>query len=148
MALPRAGRLALFYGNWYTRPIVERVYKKIDDGALAQALSKINAFERTLSDDGALLIKLWFHVSKKDQRRRMQRLEGSKSTRWRVSAEDWKHHELYDRFVRVSDGVLRETNRGDAPWHVIEAADDRYRDMTAARLILSALQARLERASG
>jgi AMP-polyphosphate phosphotransferase len=145
MALPRAGRMTLFYGNWYSRPILDRVHRKIDDGDLAQALTKINSFERALTDDGALLIKLWFHLSKKEQRRRLERLERSKSTRWRVRPEDWQHHALYSRFVRVCDGVLRETSSGEAPWHVIEATDDRYRDMTAARVILDALRARLER---
>ena len=144
MALPRAGRIALFYGNWYTHPIVDRVYRRIGDGELALALSKINSFERTLTDSGALLIKLWFHVSKKEQRRRMERLQGSKSTRWRVSAVDWKQHEQYERFINVCDGVLRETSNGESPWHVIESTDDHYRDMSAARVIQSALQARLE----
>ncbi len=145
MALPRAGRMTLFYGNWYSRPILDRAHRKIDDGDLAQALTKINSFERALTDDGALLIKLWFHVSKKEQRRRLERLERSKSTRWRVRPEDWQHHALYSRFVRVCDGVLRETSSGEAPWHVIEATDDRYRDMTAARVILDSLRARLDR---
>jgi polyphosphate kinase 2 (PPK2 family) len=120
MALPRAGRVALFYGNWYTRPILDRAYKLSGDARLAQNLVKINAFERTLTASGALLIKLWFHISKKEQRRRLRRLERSKSTRWRVGRSDWKHHDLYDRFVRICDTVVRETSTGEAPWHVIE----------------------------
>jgi AMP-polyphosphate phosphotransferase len=144
LALPRAGRVGIFFGNWYTQPILDRVNRRQDDGDLALALSRINAFERTLIDHGALVVKLWFHLSKKDQRRRLERLERSKSTRWRVHPDDWKHHALYDRFVRVCDGVLRETSTGEAPWHLIEATDDRYRDLTAARIILSELESRLD----
>jgi polyphosphate kinase 2 (PPK2 family) len=55
MAMPRAGRIALFFGNWYSRPILDRVHKRIDDGELALDLAEINSFERTLTDNGAAL---------------------------------------------------------------------------------------------
>jgi polyphosphate:AMP phosphotransferase len=143
MWLPPAGRIALFSGSWYTRPIVERVYGKASELELAEHLTRINGFERTLADGGTLFIKLWFHVSKKAQRKRLKALEDNAATSYRVSKRDWRNHERYDDFVRVTEEVLEHTSSGAAPWHVVEGADDRYRNVAAARLILDKLEARL-----
>jgi polyphosphate kinase 2 (PPK2 family) len=67
MWLPRAGRIGIYLGSWYTQPILERVHEKDKTAEFEHALSRIAAFERTLAEDGTLLVKLWLHLSKKDQ---------------------------------------------------------------------------------
>jgi polyphosphate:AMP phosphotransferase len=141
--LPPAGRIALFSGSWYTRPILDRVWGKSSELELTEQLSRINGFERTLADGGTLFVKLWFHVSRKAQRKRLKALEANRDTRYRVSKDDWRNHERYEQFVRVTEDVLGQTSSGSAPWQVVDAADDRYRNVTAARLILDAMEARL-----
>jgi polyphosphate:AMP phosphotransferase len=143
MWLPPAGRIALFSGSWYTRPILDRVYGKASELTLTDHLTRINGFERTLADGGTLFVKLWFHVSKKAQKKRLKALEADEATSFRVSKKDWRNHERYDDFIRVTEEVLQHTSSGAAPWHVVEGADDRYRNVTAARLILDKLEARL-----
>ncbi|HKO47502.1 MAG TPA: polyphosphate:AMP phosphotransferase [Polyangiaceae bacterium] len=143
MTLPKAGEIGLFLGSWYTRPILERVMGGGKSRALEQAVQRINAFERTLADGGALFIKLWFHVSKKVQKQRLRAEERAKNTRLLVSKSNWRHHERYDEFVAVTERVLRDTSTGHAPWTVIEAADDRYRNITAGRSILEQIQQHL-----
>ena len=143
MTLPKAGEIGLFLGSWYTQPILDRVMGGGKPRALEQALVRINAFERTLADDGALFVKLWFHVTKKVQKHRLKAEERAKSTRLLVSKRNWRHHERYDEFVSVTERVLRETSTGHAPWTVIESADDRYRNLTAGLIILEQLQHRL-----
>ena len=143
MSLPRAGQIGLFLGSWYTQPILDRVMGggKLRD--FERALTRINAFERTLADSGALFIKLWFHVGKKEQKRRLKAEERAPSTRMLVSKSNWQHHERYDDFIAVTERTLRETSTGYARWTVIEAGDDRYRNMTAARTVLEQIQKRL-----
>ena len=143
MTLPRAGQIGLFLGSWYTDPILERVMSGGKPRALEQAVQRINAFERTLADSGALFIKLWFHVSKKVQKQRLKAEERAKSTRLLVSKRNWRHHERYDEFVSVTERVLRDTSTGHAPWTVIESTDDRYRNLTAGLTILERIQHRL-----
>jgi AMP-polyphosphate phosphotransferase len=143
MTLPRAGQIGLFLGSWYTRPILERVMRGAKSRAFEQALARINAFERTLIDGGALIIKLWFHVSKKAQKQRLKAEEQAKSTRLLVSKSNWQRHERYDEFVAVTERALRDTSTGYAPWTVIESSDDRYRNVTAGRAILEQIQHRL-----
>ena len=140
---PKAGQIALFLGSWYTQPILDHVMSGSKPRQFEQALARINAFERTLADGGTLFIKLWFHVSKKVQKKRLKEEARSPSTRFLVTKRHWRHHAHYDRFVSVTEQVLRDTSSGHAPWTVIESADDRYRNVTAGLIILEQMQRHL-----
>lgn len=144
MALPPKSRIGVIFNNWYTRPIINRVYGLSDDDTLDAELARVNDFERSLVDDGALMIKLWLHISKQQQRERFKSLESDKQTAWRVTKRDWKHHELYDDFRRVCTRALRETSTGEAPWLVIESSDDRYRNVTVAEHVINRIADRLD----
>lgn len=141
--LPPRGKIGVFFGSWYTLPILNRVYGNTNSARLDQAMEHVVRFERMLTDEGALILKLWFHLSKKKQRERLKKLESDPDTRWRVTARDWKHFKLYDKFYKVSEHALRATSTAEAPWHIIEGYDARYRSLTVARLVLSSMQARL-----
>ena len=127
MSLPPRGRVGMFFGSWYTDPIIQRTYREIGGAEFDRSLSRIEFFEQQLAQDGALIVKLWLHLSKKAQKKRLTRLESDPKTRWRVSPLDWKHFKLYDRFRRVSADALERTSTGVAPWHVVEGADANYR---------------------
>jgi polyphosphate:AMP phosphotransferase len=142
--LPARGRMGVFFGSWYTDPIVQRAFGEIKKVAFDAALQRINGFEKMLVDDGTLVIKWWFHLSEKAQAKRLKSLEKDPATRWRVTKTDWKHFRMYDKFRRASERALRETSTGEAPWLVIEGTDHRYRSLTAARDLLERLTARLE----
>src|SRR5690349_14552044 len=131
--LPPAGRIGVFLGNWYTRPIVDRAEGRSGRTTFAADLNRIVAFERTLADDGVLLVKLWLHLSKRQQRARLQALEADESTRFRIAKHEWHRLESYGKFRRASEQAVRETSTGLAPWTVIEGGDVRYRDVEAAR---------------
>lgn len=146
-ALPPRGRIGLLFGSWYTEPVTQRVYGRIKEAELDTALQRIARFEEMLANDGALIIKLWFHVSKKALHERLSKLEKRPETHWRVLPTDWAHHKLYDKFIRVSERALRGTDSAHAPWRLVESTDDRYRDLTAARSILEAIQARLDQSA-
>ncbi len=143
MSLPPRGRIGVVMGSWYSDPILERVHGEIGDGKLEQAIQRIARFEQTLADDGALIVKLWFHLSKKEQKKRLDDLASRKETRWRVTKEERQNHELYDTFTHVVERVIRETSTGAAPWTVIESTDPRYRDITVGETLLAAIRHRL-----
>jgi polyphosphate kinase 2 (PPK2 family) len=143
--LPPKGKIGIFFGSWYTEPIVSRVYGQIDDAELERRTAEIVRFEKMLADEGALILKFWFHLSKKAQKHRLKDLEKDPKTRWRVTDQEWKHFKIYDDFRPVSERTLRETNKAEAPWVVIEGADARYRGMTAGQTLLDAIDARLAR---
>ncbi|OLP15799.1 polyphosphate:AMP phosphotransferase [Leptolyngbya sp. 'hensonii'] len=141
--LPPKGRIGIFFGSWYTRPIIDRVYGKTKDGDLEAAMVRINAFEKALVDDGALIIKFWFHLSKDAQEKRLNALMKNPATRWRVTETDWQHFKLYNKFRRISEHALRMTSTGEAPWMVIEGTDKRYRSITVGTSILKLISKRL-----
>lgn len=143
-ALPARGRIGIFFGSWYSEPIVQRVYRETKGSELDGELDRIAFFEKMLADDGALIIKLWFHLSKKEQAWRLQHLLRDPSTHHRVRPADLKNLKLYERFIQTSERTIRRTDSASCPWHLIEANDRRYRELAAGRIILETLQARLK----
>lgn len=143
-ALPPRGRIGIFFGAWHTLPIVQRVMGALDEGGFAAATAEIQRLEKMLCDEGVLLLKYWFHLSKEQQRQRLKALEKDPDTRWRVTETDWAYFKRYDDFVEVCEPFLRETSTAQAPWIVVPAADPYHRALTVGRHLLAALRARLD----
>ena len=147
-ALPPTGKIGILFGSWYTAPILDQVLGDASDAELNEALQRIRHFERMLARENVLLIKLWFHLSRDTQKKRLGKLEKDKQSRWRVTERDWQLFHKFDRFYQVSEQVLRETSTAEAPWHVIDGTDHRYRSLTAGRLLLDAMRRRLDHLPG
>jgi len=145
--LPPKGRIGILFGSWYTAPIIDRVFKTSSAKDLMQSIEEINHFERMLADEGALILKFWFHLSKKGQKKRLRKLEEDPETSWRVTKRDWDFFKLYDRFYRISEDTLRETSTGHAPWIVVEGSDPEYRAVTVGKTLLEAMRSRLAEAA-
>jgi polyphosphate:AMP phosphotransferase len=143
-ALPAKGRIGIFFGAWHTMPILERVQRKIGEGEFTRQVAEIQRLEKMLSDEGVLLLKYWFHLSKSQQRKRMDELASDPKTRWRVTDRDREYFNLYKRFIKVSDVFLRKTSTGEAPWIVVPGAGARYRTLTVARHLLLSMRERLD----
>ncbi len=146
-ALPADGRIGVFMGSWYSRPILDRVYGRTGAAEFHEETDRIVRFEKMLADEGALIIKLWLHLSKSGQKQRLKALERDPQTRWRVTRRDWLHYELYDRFIEADEQILRRTSTGRAPWYLIEGTDARYRELTVGKIVLEALRKHLESAT-
>jgi len=142
--LPPKGKIGILFGHWYTDPIRDRVHRKSKHAQLIQSIEEIMRFERMLADEGALLLKFWFHLSKDRQKKRFKALEKDPQTRWRVTETDWQHYELYDRFRKISELALRQTSSASAPWIVVEGEDARYRNLSVGRALLAAMRERLD----
>lgn len=143
-ALPPKGKIGIYFGSWYTEPIVKRAYGEIKNEGLTKALDEIVRFEKMLTDEGALVLKFWFHLSKEKQKQRFDKLEADPDTRWRVSDIDRKHYKMYDDFRDISEHVLRETSTAAAPWIIVEGFDANYRNLTAGKQIHDAVRRRLD----
>jgi polyphosphate kinase 2 (PPK2 family) len=98
-----------------------------------------------LCDEGALIFKFWFHLSKKQMKDRLKALADDPLHSWRISPLDWQQSQTYDKFVKYGERVLRRTSRDYAPWHVIEGMDPRYRSLAVGRILLEGLQGALSR---
>ncbi len=145
--LPAHGQIGIFFGSWYTGPIVRHVFGEIDDQRFERELAHIVEFERMLVDEGTLVLKFWLHISKAQQRKRFKKLASDPDTAWRVTPADWEFHETYDDFIGSASRALRRTSTGHAPWEVVEANDKRFRHVSVAERLLSVLNARLDAAA-
>lgn len=144
-ALPPKGQIGILFGSWYSKPILSRVLDCCSAAELDLQVKRIRHFERMLARENVLLVKLWFHLSKSRQKKRLTKLAKNPDTAWRVSDSDWKLFKHFDEFAAVGEQVLRQTSTGDAPWVVIDGSDHRYRSLTAGELLLGALRDRVAR---
>jgi len=142
-ALPARGRVGLFLSSWYSRPVLDRVYRRLSADAFDERLHRIVDFEQTLAADGALILKFWMHLGKSAQKKRLTHLEHDPLQRWRVDRLAWKHWRMYPKFIAAGEQAIRQTNRGDAPWTIVEGADPRYRSITVGEAIRDVVRARL-----
>lgn len=141
--LPGKGRIGIFFGSWYTRPISQHSLGNLDEAGLEDGLRRIVDFERMLEDEGVLLVKVWLHITKDQQAKRFKSLAKDPETAWRVTKLDWRFHKTYDQFVNSASRAIRRTSTGQSPWHIIEAWDARYRHLTVAETLLTAIEQRL-----
>jgi len=139
--LPMRGTVSVMFGSWYTKPIVDAAFSKLDDAGLDQQLNKIAELERTLSDNGNIIVKLWFHLPKSVQKQRLE--DEAKISKFKKSPLLEKCSKSYDAFAKISERALRLTDTGYAPWHIIEATDSRYRDTAVGNAIISSLREQL-----
>jgi polyphosphate:AMP phosphotransferase len=139
--LPPRGRIGILFGSWYTVPIVRRAYGEYNDAALEKDMVAVTELEHMLTADGALIVKLWFHLKKKDQ---AERLESQKHRYWSVANPvAKKFSKRYERFLEASELAIRHTDTGECPWHLIESTDRRYRDLTAGETLIRAIEDRI-----
>lgn len=142
-ALPRKGRLGLFFGGWYSDPIINLAYGKIKTPQFEKALNRIQKLETMLAADDVLFVKFWFHLTKNTQFEKLQDLYKNPLTHWRVIQTDWKHHELYEDFTHSASLAMEATQFPHAPWHSVDCTSTLSRDLTTGEILLSSIQKKL-----
>lgn len=137
--LPPRGQIGLFLSAWYSQPLVDRAYDKIDEAGFDRALDRVIGFEKLLADDGTLILKFWMHLSSDAQKRRLTKLAKNPLTSWRVTKQDWKNWENYARFEEAAERIIMRTSTGNAPWITVEGVDPYYRSLTVGTTIRDAI---------
>jgi polyphosphate:AMP phosphotransferase len=144
--LPPKGQTGIFFGNWYSKMLEDRVHGRIQKADLELAIDRAQRLERMLCKEGMLIFKFWFHLSRERMHERLDSLKDDPLHSWRISPLDWQQSKTYDKFVRYGELILRRSSRDFAPWYIIEGFDERYRSLTAGRLLLEGLNAALDAA--
>ncbi len=141
--LPPKGRIGFFLSAWYSRPLIDRVRRRSNRAEFGARLDEIIDFERTLTADGALILKFWMHLDKGSQKARLKKLEKDPLTRWRVTKEQWQNWKRYGRFIDAAEEMITRTSLAAATWTIVEGADERYRSLTLATMVRDAIRKRL-----
>lgn len=142
---PENGRIAVFDRSWYRKVREDRFEGKTAKKELAEAFRDICSFEKQLTDSKAVIIKLFLYISREEQKKRFKKLEESGETAWRVTKEDWKRNEDYDRYLKINEEMLERTDTEYAPWTIIEATDKSYGAMKILKTVTETLEDALEK---
>jgi polyphosphate:AMP phosphotransferase len=138
--LPPHGTIGLLFGAWYLPPIEAAMHHRSNKAQLDSEMVRIQQLERMLHDDGAVIIKLWFHIDREEQKKRLR--QSRRQWHGRTAPPRAAHGK---RFRRIVESVIRATDAGHAPWQIIDAHDHHYRDLAAGRILLDTVNARLQR---
>jgi len=141
--LPPKGQIGIYLSGRYSKPLLDYVYGKSTSNQFCKELERINDFEKAQADDGAMVLKFWMHISRDVQKERLKLLENDPLKSWRLSPDDWKHWEMYDRFIEAAEKIISQTNTGHAPWEIIEGQDFYFRSLRVGEILLERLERHL-----
>ena len=137
--LPTAGEIVLFDRSWYNRAGVERVMGFCSDDEYQEFMRQAPQFERQLVRSGVHLIKFWFSVSRKEQRRRFKEREAHPLKQWKLSPIDLASLDKWDSYTTAKEAMFFETDTADAPWTVIKSDCKKRARLNAMRYVLQKL---------
>ena len=134
--LPTAGEITLFDRSWYNRAGVESVMGFCSESEYQQFIHQAPLFERQLVQSGVHLIKFWFSVSRKEQRRRFKERELHPLKQWKLSPIDLASLDKWDDYTKAKEAMFFETDTADAPWTVIKSDCKKRARLNAMRYVL------------
>jgi polyphosphate kinase 2 (PPK2 family) len=143
---PERGRIAIFDRSWYGGVLVERVDRLARKKEWQRRYGEINAFERELVDDGCVVVKVFLHISRKEQAKRFRKLRRNRSTAWKVTKEDLKHHRQYKKYAAATEDMLRLTDA--VPWNIVAAHNRRFATVRVFTIVSEAIAKAVSRRGG
>jgi polyphosphate kinase 2 (PPK2 family) len=144
-ALPGWGGMTVFDRSWYGRVLVERVEGLASGEEWQRAYGEIENFEQGLADEGAIIVKLWLHISAAEQLKRFEARENDPLKTWKLTDEDWRNREKRPQYEAAVEEALERTDRPHAPWRVVPAESKRFARVEVVRLVNEEIEAGMRR---
>ncbi|MEI8372834.1 MAG: polyphosphate:AMP phosphotransferase [Planctomycetota bacterium] len=138
--LPAAGDWAIFDRSWYRRGLEDYLEESVNKHQVLQALEDIRQFEQELADSGAVIVKFWLHISKREQKKRFRLLLDSQATAWKIGKAERRQHRHYDAWLPAVEEMITRTNSVAAPWTIVEATQRRFARVTVFRTLIAAVR--------
>ncbi len=137
--IPEAGKYKFLDGSWMDEAIGDYIQGKQKKSAYKKRVESICRFERQLTDQGYLVLKFFFHIGRKEQKKRIEELLADKNTSWRVSGDDLWQNKNYAKYKEVYDEYMTATNLPSAPWHLIDAKNKRWAELQVLEILLEGI---------
>ena len=138
--VPQKGEIAVFNRSHYEDVLIVKVHDWIDEAECKRRYAQINAFERMLTETGTVIIKCYLHISKAEQKLRLQdRLDDPTKT-WKFNPNDLKERDLWSKYTVVYENAMKATSTDYAPWYVVPADSKTNRNLLISSLLLNALK--------
>lgn len=145
-ALPGWGGMTVFDRSWYGRVLVERVEGFASEEQWRRAYQEIDDFEQTLAAEGAIIVKLWLHISSDEQLRRFEARAKDPLKTWKLTEDDWRNREKRPQYEAAVEEMLERTDRPHAPWQVVAAESKRFARVEIIRLVRQEIERGMQRA--
>jgi polyphosphate:AMP phosphotransferase len=143
-AMPMGGKLGIYFNGWYERCIRKHIDGEDSDEAYIAKLKEAADFEKMLALDGTVIIKIWAHISKKEQKKRHEKLEKKFDKTKEISERANWYYSRYEKIVDSAETAYKYTHTEFAPWEIIDCTDKRYRELRFLHVILDAMKKALD----
>ncbi len=131
---------AVFDRSWYGRVLAERVEGFATREQWLRAYDEINDFERSLANEGMILVKFWLHISSEEQLKRFKKRESDPLKTWKLTDEDWRNREKREAYVEAVEDMLARTDESHAPWQLVEADSKRYARVKVVQTVIERIE--------
>jgi PPK2 family polyphosphate:nucleotide phosphotransferase len=138
--VPKNGEIVIFNRSHYEDVLIVKVHDWIDDAECKRRYAQINDFERMLHETGTTIIKCYLHISKEEQKLRMQERLGDPTKTWKFNPNDLKERALWPQYMQAYENAMQATSTDYAPWYVVPADSKTNRNLLISRLLLKTLQ--------
>ncbi|HEY9129172.1 MAG TPA: polyphosphate kinase 2 [Sulfurovum sp.] len=136
---PRGGEIVLFDRSWYNRAMVEHVFGFCTQKEYDDFMKGVKGFEKDLTRQGIILIKLYFSVTKDEQARRFERRKTDPLRQWKLSEIDMQAQDRWDEFTETKYNMIKETHSHNAPWTVIRSNDKQLARLESLKVIVNSI---------
>jgi PPK2 family polyphosphate:nucleotide phosphotransferase len=137
---PSRGEITIFNRSHYEDVLTVRVHNTVPKKVWEKRYAHINAFERLLADEGTTVLKFFLHISKEEQRERLQERLQDPTKQWKFKENDLKERKLWHNYMKAYSDVMAETSTPWAPWYIVPANTKWYRNRIIAGVIVDALK--------
>ena len=145
--IPEAGKFVFLDSGWMEEVTGLRLRGKLEKKEYEMRLDSIRRFERQLTDNGYLVMKFFFHISKKEQKKRIKNLLEDIDTAWRVGANDKWQNKHYEKCMEVFEHYLKMTNAPSAPWYIVDAESRKWAELQVLETLTEGIEIALQNKS-
>ena len=142
--IPEAGKFMFLDSGWMDEITRGVLLHDLEGQEYTNRIDSVKRFERQLTDNGYLVMKFFFHISQKEQKKRMSALTDSKNTKWRVGEFDNWQNKHYDKCLEVYDRYLEDTNEPAAPWYLIDAKSKKWAELQVLETLTTGIDVALQ----
>ena len=138
--VPARGELVIFNRSHYEDVLVTRVHKLIDKTTCSKRYEHISHFESLLHDGGTTVVKCYLHISKSEQKKRLQQRIDDPEKHWKLQPSDFSDRKLWSKFISAYEDTISATSTKNAPWYIVPADSKPHRDLFIATLLVQTLE--------
>lgn len=137
--VPAKGEIVIFNRSHYEDVLVVRVHKLVPEEVWKKRFEQICNFEKMLAEEGVTILKFFLHISKEEQKKRLQSRLDEPSKHWKFNPGDLKEREIWDQYMQAYEDVLNKTSTKEAPWYIVPSDRKWYRNFVVAETLVKTL---------